>query len=296
MIKFRKLTIEDKAWFDEALKGCGYGIYEYNFTSAFIWSAMLGISVADMRGSIIIASNNESTFLYPYGKCGGIAGVELIMEHCSEKGIAPRFYSILPQMKAELEAAYPGKWKFVQNRNAGDYIYETESLTTLRGKKLSSKRNHINRFEQEYPNWRYERITRDNIGDAFEMNMKWCAEMDCQNSKGLREEGCAVRCAFKNFFELGLDGGILYANDEAVAFSMGERLDDNTYLVHIEKAYAEVNGAYPMINKQFVLHNAEGYKYVNREEDEGDEGLRRAKLSYQPAVIAQKYDAVYIGD
>lgn len=297
MLKFRELTIEDKAWFDDMLSGCSYGILEYNFTTVFIWRKMTNLRIADTQDCIILSTGAERpSFLYPYGKCSGIEAVERIVAHCRENGIVPRLHSVMPCMRKELEEAYPGKWTYTLNRDAGDYIYETESLMTLKGKKLSSKRNHINRFEQAYPDWSYEKITKENIDEAYDMNLKWCSLMDCQNAPGLREEACAVKIAFKNFFDLKLDGGLLRANGKVVAFSMGERLDDNTYLVHIEKAFADVNGAYPMINKQFVINNASGYKYVNREDDAGDEGLRRAKLSYRPAIIAEKYNAEYIGD
>ena len=127
------------------------------------------------------------------------------------------------------------------------------------------------------------------------MNLKWCAAADCKNDPGLQEESCAVKQAFRYFFDLGLDGGLLRAQDEVVAFSMGDRLNEQTYLVHIEKAFADINGAYPMLNKHFVLAHTQGYQYVDREDDAGDEGLRKAKLSYRPAIIAEKYRATYSG-
>jgi hypothetical protein len=190
-----------------------------------------------------------------------------------------------------LENFYPGKFEFFEYRDGADYIYETEKLSTLAGKKLAAKRNHINRFIENYPDWKYEQIDDNNIDEVFEMNRKWCSMAGCENEKSLQEEGCAVSEAFANFKALGLSGGLIRAKGEVVAFSMGDRLDNETFLVHIEKAFADIQGAYPIINREFVIHNCGGYKYVNREDDTGDEGLRRAKLSYRPCAILQKWNA-----
>ena len=123
------------------------------------------------------------------------------------------------------------------------------------------------------------------------MNKKWCEIAECEKSEGLKDEGCAVSEAFENFEALKLSGGLIRAKGEVVAFSMGDRLNDETFLVHIEKAFANIQGAYPIINREFVIHNCEGYKFVNREDDTGDEGLRKAKLSYRPYEILKKWDA-----
>ena len=166
----------------------------------------------------------------------------------------------------------------------------TGTFKTLAGKKLHSKRNFINRFKAEQEgNWRYEPIDARNIGDAWRMNVEWCAEMGCGEDPSLLEESCAVRNCFETFDALGLRGGLLRVGDRAVAFSMGRPLSSDTFIVHIEKAFASVAGAYPMINQQFAAHNCAEYRYVNREDDVGDEGLRKAKLSYRPAILLEKY-------
>lgn len=294
MLQMRNIKIEDKEYFDSLLKGCDYGILEYNFTSAFIWRTIFGTKICDNSDFLIISSGKkEPSFLYPYGSGNVEEAVESIINYCQQNAITPRFHSLLVPMKEKIEKMYPGKFEFKYVRDAGDYIYEAESLMTLKGKKLSSKRNHINRFEEAYPDWKYEKITKENIDEVYTMNLEWCEAQDCENNKSLENEACAVKEAFEHFFKLKLDGGIIRADGRIVAFSMGDRLDDNTYLVHIEKAFASVQGAYPMINKQFVLNNASDYKYIDREDDAGDEGLRKAKLSYRPHMIAEKYVAVW---
>ena len=296
MLQMKEVQICDKARVDALLEGCPHNTLEYNFTSTFIWRNIYNFRIVENPNWFILFSDSKRpSFLYPYGK-GDIKPVlDELIAYCKEKGITPSFHSVSPIAREELETLYPGQFAFTLIRDAGDYIYERESLATLRGKKLSAKRNHINRFLESYPNWKYERITKENIEEVYQMNLKWCATVDCKNDPGLQEEACAVKQAFRYFFDLKLDGGLLRAEDDIVAFSMGDRLNDTTYLVHIEKAFADINGAYPMINKQFVLKNTEGYQYVDREDDAGDEGLRKAKLSYRPAIISEKYFAQYTG-
>lgn len=295
MLEFSDITIEDKAWFDEYVINYGYATLEYNFTTAFIWRQIFNIKVCQSDGCLVnFADNKKPSFLYPCGVGDKKSVIDKLFSYTKERQIPLVFHSVSERAKQELETMYPDKFEFIFDRDAGDYIYDAQSLMTLQGKKLSSKRNHINRFEQTYQNWKYEPITKENIDEAYEMNLKWCDLSDCQNDKGLRDEACAVEQAFNHFFDLKLDGGLLRADGQVVAFSMGDRLDKDTYLVHIEKAFADINGAYPMINKQFVINNASEYKYVNREDDAGSEGLRRAKLSYKPVDIVKKYRACYI--
>ncbi len=297
MLQLREIKIEDKEWFDSFVIKNGYGTLEYNFTTAFIWRKIFNTKACEADGCLIcMADIKKPSFLYPCGDGDKKSAIDKIISYCADMGMKTFFHGVSEKAREELEKMYPDKFEFAEDRDSGDYIYETQSLMTLSGKKLSAKRNHINRFEENYPDWKYEPITKENIDEAYQMNLKWCDGEDCQNDEGLRNEACAVRQAFKYFFDLKLDGGLLRAGGQVVAFSMGDKLDNDIYLVHIEKAFADINGAYPMINKQFVINNASGYKYVDREDDAGVEGLRRAKLSYRPYAVAKKYIARYIGD
>ena len=120
------------------------------------------------------------------------------------------------------------------------------------------------------------------------MSLEWCLNAGCREDESLFDESCAVEQAFKHFFELGLDGGLLRVKGRPIAFAMGEPLNFDTYVIHIEKAFHEIQGAYQMINQQFAAANCGNFTYVNREDDAGDEGLRRAKLSYDPAFLLEK--------
>ena len=137
--------------------------------------------------------------------------------------------------------------------------------------------------------WSYEKITVDNINECEELLKDWCRFNKCQEDDSKADESCAAMKTLKHFFDLDLKGGILKQNGKTVAYTIGEDIGNSTFAVHFEKAYADIQGAYPAINQLFVQNETEGYKYINREEDVGSEGLRKAKLSYHPAFLLEKF-------
>lgn len=151
--------------------------------------------------------------------------------------------------------------------------------------KYHSKRNFISRFEKSY-DWSYEGITSENLNLCRGISKRW------SDAHGYVDEEIALNCAFDNFEELGLLGGILYANHVPIAFTIGEKLNDEVFDVHFEKALSEYVGAFAMIRNQFVKNELVEYKFVNLEEDLGIEGLRKAKLSYHPVTLQVMYDAI----
>ena len=188
-----------------------------------------------------------------------------------------------------LEKWYPGRFQIEYERDNADYVYESEKLVALPGKKLHGKRNHVNKFKSIYANrWSYESISKENVEECFQMALRWRNDNGCNEDLEKNAEMCVTLNALRLFEELGLTGGVLRVDGEIVAFTIGEPVCSDTFVVHIEKAYAEIPGAYNMINQQFVEHECMDYTYVNREEDTGAEGLRRAKLSYRPVFLVEK--------
>ncbi|NLD51606.1 MAG: DUF2156 domain-containing protein [Clostridiales bacterium] len=268
------------------------GSLEYSFSSLFIWRDIYKLYVARMGGYAIVLSNMEDpAFVFPQGTGPLLPVLQALMAYTKKRELPLRFNTILQDDRARLEALFPGEFEIEEIRWAFDYIYETERLATLAGRKLSSKRNHINKFMKTYRDWTFEKITQDNIEEARAMHRQWCAQVNCAGDPGLAEESCVVKQAFQHFFALGFDGGLLRVNGKVAAFAIGDPLNDDVYLVHIEKADNEIPGAYQMINQQFVQAFCRGYRFVNREDDTGDEGLRRAKMSYDPAYLVAKYAA-----
>lgn len=291
MFEFYNTSIDDREKVCNILEKHECGTLEYNFTTFFIWQKIYDIKIAVEDEMLFSRTGRDRiSFLFPVADDIEKA-LSKLEGYCVAEKIPMNFHCLVKSQKEILEKIYPDRYNFKETRDSGDYIYKAESLINLKGKKLSSKRNHINRFIQNNPDWRYESITGENISDAVEMHKIWCKKTEEKEKAGLYEESIAVKEAFRYYEELKLSGGILYVGNEAVAFSVGDRLNDNTFLVHIEKAFADIQGAYPMINKQFVINNCSEYEFVNREDDTGDEGLRKAKLSYQPYEIIEKFNA-----
>lgn len=292
MLEFKTVELKDREKINLYIHEFNSKSCDYSFANNFIWAKTNNIGYIILNGSYCLMNDNHGDVIYTYPAGNGDikAVVEALMDDAKERRIPFRLRGILPEGIARLEAVFPGVFEFTPNRNEFDYVYNVESLTSLTGKKYQSKRNHIARFKDN-PNWSYEEINEQNIEECFEMNKQWCIMNGCIENNGLRHEYCAVKTAFDHFFELKLNGGLIRRDGRVVAFSMGEPLSSDTYVVHIEKAFADIQGAYPMINREFIAHNCQSFQYVNREEDTGDEGLRKTKLSYHPEILLEKYTA-----
>ena len=210
------------------------------------------------------------------------------MKYSREKGYPLKLYNVTEENFAQMEEWYPGEYQVEYDRDQADYVYESEKLATLAGKKLHSKRNHINKFKTANPDWCYETLDEKNQEECFQMALRWRNQNGCEEDPEKNAEMCVTLNSLRLYRELGQTGGIIRVNGEIAAFAIGEPICDDTFVVHVEKAFAGIDGAYPMINQQFVEHECMDYKYVNREDDTGAEGLRKAKLSYKPAFLVEK--------
>src|SRR5699024_8058162 len=228
-------------------------------------------------------------FSYPAGKDEAVKkALEALMEYCRERKCPFRLYNVTEEHFAQLCGWFPDRFQIRYDRDAADYVYETEKLATLAGKKLHGKRNHINKFKALYPDWSYESLNDDNVEECFQMALKWRNQNGCDDDAEKNAEMCVTLNSLRLYKELGLRGGVLKIGEKIAAFSVGEPLCSDTFVVHIEKAFPYIEGAYPMINQQFVMHECMDYTYVNREEDTGAEGLRKAKLSYRAVFMVEK--------
>lgn len=293
LIPFKTIELQDKAWANKRLSESSFRSCDYSFGNNFIWRVPNNIRAADVNGFYCLLSgeNGECAYMYPAGSGDVKPVIEALLADAEERGRRFIMRGVSQETVKLLETLFPGKFTCESNRDYCDYIYSVEHMISLSGKKLHGKRNHIARF-QDNPDWVYEDITAQNIDDCRAMNAEWCKLYHCTDDPSLNHEACAVKQAFDNFFALDLHGGLLRVDGRVVAYTMGEPLTADTYVMHIEKAFPEVQGAYPMINREFLVHNCKDYLYVNREEDLGDEGLRKAKTSYYPDILLEKFTAV----
>ena len=287
---FKRPELEDKECISHYFRESPSRSCERTFVNVYLWSRYYKVKFAVIENTLVFRSEDEGTaFSYPAGEQEDVRrALEYLMAYCREKGWPFVLYNVTPEYFSQLDGWYPGRFRIEYDRDVADYVYETEKLATLAGKKLHGKRNHINKFKTLYPDWCYESIGEENVEECFQMALKWRNQNGCDDDSEKNAEMCVTLNSLRLYKELGLRGGLLRVGGRIVAFSLGEPLCDDTFVVHIEKAFPDVEGAYTMINQQFVQHECMDYKYVNREDDTGAEGLRKAKLSYRPAFLEEK--------
>lgn len=288
--EFKKPELSDKELIRDYFTARRTRSCERTFANVYLWCRKYPVEFAVAEDALVFRTVSKTpSYTYPSGTKENVRkALGLLMAYTKEKGLPFTMYLVTPEQFAELEEFYPGRFEIEYNRDSADYVYEREKLAALSGKKYHGKRNHINKFTELYPDWSYEAITDENVEECFQMGLQWRRENGCDEDDEKIAELCVTLNSLRLMKELDLVGGLLRANGKVVAFSIGEPVCGDTLVVHIEKAFAEVPGAYPMINQQFVRHAGEGYTYINREEDMGLEGLRKAKESYRPAFMVEK--------
>ena len=296
-MEWKTITLADREWISEKYrqenrKGC-----ENCFGNNYIWRKVYGVEVAEAEGCLLSRSAGQMGTVYslPIGNGDKKTAIERLRNEAAQRGEIFRMRNILEADRALLQKWFGGSVRFESNRDYYDYIYTVEKLTNLSGRKLHGKRNHIARFKEQN-DWHYETMRPDHKKACLEMAYDWKQKNADKWDLDMEDEFEVLTEAINLFEVLQFQGGVLYSADRIVAFTIGEPLSGDTFVVHFEKAYADIQGAYPMINQQFVQHACRNYTYVNREEDTGAEGLRKAKLSYVPDILLEKSMAVFIDE
>lgn len=207
------------------------------------------------------------------------------------EGVPLCFYGMVPELKKMLEKIFPEVFEYKENRDHFDYLYLRKDLAELKGKDYQAKRNHVNKFKKRY-DFRFVPLTEEIVPACLQFYQEWCEERRCEEDRGLEQERQALTYALARFQELGITGGSLWVEGKMVAFTFGAPVNYNTFCIHAEKALGDFEGAYNTINQEFAQYLPERFVYLNREEDLGLPGLRKAKMSYRPVCMLEKGLAV----
>lgn len=290
---FRPPELSDREWVLPLLRESGYRGCLYTFGNNYVWRDVYGVKICRFGGFYLLQNRDHADvprFLYPSGHGDIRALIEALKEYCrsenhtllmtANKECTERLCEMFPEITA------------VPDRDGFDYVYEAADLAELKGRKYHSKRNHLNRFYEN--DYRFEEINADNIAYCREVLDRWLSEADDASGSRL-EEAQVVRSSLEVYKELGYYGGVLFVGGIPQAFTFGESAADDTFVVHAEKALGEHQGAYTAVNCEFAKRLAGKYRYINREEDTGAEGLRKAKLSYHPVFLEEKYFITFGG-
>ena len=174
-----------------------------------------------------------------------------------------------------------------------DYVYARHALATLTGHKLQSKRNFLNRFRRNHPDYQYKALDESDMQACLDLDKSWINKgLELGHTDDEINERKTIKYVFDHWLELDATGGTIYVDGQLVAFTYGAPINDNTFDVCVEKADTAFEGAYAAINNEFVNHLPPQYEWINREEDLGLPGLRQAKTTYQPAEKLHKYSLV----
>lgn len=292
MLEFRKLTLADKDIIQEAVKRGDTDGSSYSFGTLFAWGDSYSVEIADFDDMILMRGNSSHGryYVFPSGNGDIKSAVEAMIEDCHNDGLEFRFVLLLENNKKTLEELFPDTFDFVYDRDSSEYVYSVEKMADLPGKKFHGKKGHVNAFFRNHEDVHVDPITEDNLHLCLEIQKAWLSEKE-DNLSALDKENLAIEKAVKNYFKLGFEGAILYADGKAVAFTMGEPIKNDTFCTHYEKTLPDYRDAFPVINNGFTKLMLLNYKYVNREEDTGAEGLRKAKMSYYPEFLLDKYYA-----
>lgn len=292
-MEYLSIKIEDKDIINKYLKTANAGICEHCFTDIYMWQSHYNTKFLVDDDFLYVKSQPEDIeyHMCPIGNGDLKQAILKIIEQATPEKFV--MMSITQQLREKIEQIMPDYFEFTESRDSADYIYLADSLKTLAGKKLHSKRNFVNRFMAQYDGmWTYEKLCDENKDDVWQFHKKWHKNAGgTQEELSLKAETCAIKKAIDNYKQLDIIGGVLKISGEIVAFTLGTKSTDDMYVVQIEKGNIEFAGVYPVINKLFVENECQDAVYINREEDLGIEGLRKAKLSYKPFEVKVKYIA-----
>ena len=292
MQKFKKISIDSKEELAPYFRSRDIISCEYHFSTLFIWGDYLNVQYAIEDNYVMLTQRNGNRFysLMPLCKKEYFhQAFEATREYFHEFNSPFSMYGIDSEFLQFIKDDYPDQYIIQSNRDYYDYIYDAEKLRTLRGKKYSKKRNHINAFLKEHGDcFYYKRLDTSHKEEICEFLKKW--SNDKEDSKTLDVEFHSI-CKVMDFAEsLDVKIGGIYLDNQLEAFSIGSLVNKGTEaIIHIEKANAEIRGMYQLINQQFLKEEFPNVKIVNREEDLGIEGLRKSKLSYYPIQLLKKY-------
>ncbi len=290
-LQFEPVRLEMRELVHRYIKPLQVENSEYTFPSLLMWGQGGYIHIAQEMDVLYILYTfpHLAPFMLaplPLDPADYPRAIARAAAHLRGMGYAPSFRGIAQAWAPYFEAA---GYILEEDRDNFDYVYNMEDLRTLTGKRYHGKRNHINQFLSQYT-YTYEPVTPALVPECMEVYEKWLEGRDLEVF-GVQGERVALEIGFAHMQELELVGGAIRMDGKLRAFSLGERISQNMAVIYFEKADADVPGLYPLINREFVAHAWTDVRYINREEDMGLEGLRRAKLSYYPAYLLKKYRA-----
>lgn len=288
-MEFKDVAVKDRALFERYLNKPGHVGSECAFTNLFIWRDYYRTFWTEIHGFLLIRVQveDETFYLQPFG--GKDEDLPLLIRDIKEHEGGPFQFRGIYECSLERLGRIKGEEEFQEARDSWDYVYLREDLANLSGRRYHGQKNHYNAFKKAYPDYTFERINPENYAECLNFGEEWCqARMETDPS--VVWEWRAMQEAFVNFEALGLRGGAIRIDGRIQAFSFGKAINQEICDENVEKANPEIRGLYTAIQTECAKYVWADMKYLNREEDMGSEGLRKAKESLHPAFMVKKYN------
>lgn len=291
MLTFKKIDISDKDWICKLLKISNFMGAEYSFANNIAWRRLSNSLITHYKDfyTILMPENDAFIFTFPAGFGDYVEFINLLREYSKLHDKKCNIFGVTKEYIPLFEDNFKGEYSITYLPDSSDYIYLAKDLINLNGKKYHSKRNHLKKMDNY--RWSFNELTEKDFNECILLSANMYNQSNAYVDHSAIVEQYAIDTFFKHYKEFNLMGGAIRIDDKLVAFTIGERLNSNTVVVHIEKADKSYEGLYALINNQFVKRfcNSNSIKYVNREEDLGIDGLRKAKKSYHPAFQVEKH-------
>ncbi|MCL1817012.1 MAG: phosphatidylglycerol lysyltransferase domain-containing protein [Clostridiales bacterium] len=291
-MQLKQITLAEKKLFQNYLAQRHHDLITYNFSNFYMWRNWDPYRWAEVCGALVIKSDfaGWDAVLPPFSPKSQpiLEATQALIEWYEERQAPFLMTEVSQTVLAFYEKHWPGRFISTPFPAGFNYIYRQEDLAYLAGQKYASKRNHVHRFMRENPDFIFVPLAPEHIAGCKELEMAWLRYHDITDDAILQEHS-GVMDALDHFAELDCVGGCLKVHGKVIGFSIGEPLNEDTFAIHIEKADIAVHGSFQALNQFFARDFCAAYPFINRAEDMGHPGQRKAKMSYHPHHLEKKY-------
>lgn len=286
-LDFHRLSINDRDRYTYYLRQCPESASDYSFVNLLAWDLERQYHLSFAHDLCWLRLDLPSTrYWSPIGDWFKTDWYNILSETFPEGAVFDR---VPEKLALKLKKELGERISLEDQRSEWEYIYSVRDLIELKGNRYHKKKNLLNQFRNNY-DWYYREVFLSDIPIILEMQREWCSWKNCDGSDGLKAENDAISLILKSWNELpGLKAGTLFVKEQMVAYTIGETTDDGTVIIHFEKGLGDYKGVYQAIHQQFLERSASLFQWVNREQDMGKDGLRKAKMSYGPHHFLKKF-------
>lgn len=295
ILNFKCLAFDDKEIIEKYIDKQSLESYEYLFSSLYMWRKLNNVKYAIVDDTLVIEKNeeNKGTFYAKpqrYNKEKLTMLTDLLIERNSNYTDRDYLFGdVDEEFIQDLRKYTDLKFEAIEDLDDFEYVYSTEELIQLKGKKFHAKKNHCNAFEKSYEYSSKPISDEKTISDCLDLLHKWHEEVAVTVDKEMLMEIDAIKDLFSEIQHLDLKTIAIYVEDELVAFSVGEKVNEKMAVIHVERGEINYKGVYAFVNRKFIIDSLSSTQFINRQEDTGNEGLRKAKQSYHPVKMVKKY-------